>query len=85
MADDILTTSRGPIAGILGGQAADGGPIELFAALGEEAQKPVMQQAPSGIGTRRVSAAASARRMSLYPSGAAKAAGSNFPSAIRSP
>src|SRR5271169_526684 len=39
----------------------------------------------SGMGTRRSSAAASVRRMSFWPSGAAKPAGSNFPSMISPP
>src|ERR1700732_1125387 len=39
----------------------------------------------SGMGTRRSSAAASVRRISFWPSGAAKPAGSNFPSAISPP
>ena len=36
------------IAGILGRQAANGGPIKLVAALGEEPQKSIMQQAGKG-------------------------------------
>src|SRR5882757_6082107 len=46
------------VAGILRGQPAKGGPIEMFAALGKQAQKSIMQEAsqrhgnPKGLGSR---------------------------------
>jgi hypothetical protein len=41
------------ISGILGSQPADRGPIEILAALGEQAQESVVQQASERQNLRR--------------------------------
>jgi len=62
-------------ASVLRREAADRGPIKGFTPLREQPEKSVVQKTAERHGTRRDSAAAKVRRMSLNPSGAANLAG----------
>jgi hypothetical protein len=73
------------IASILARQSPDGGPVEPLAALGEEPHESIVQQVGKRHRYPQVLGCGEREADVLVAEGAANAAGSNLPSAIRGP